>query len=390
MRQSILVGKKGGSMTKKLVVCFDGTWNKQDDDSDGKNTNVVRLYHSIQGIEAKPGAASSASDGDTIKWYDSGVGTKWYEHIRGGAFGYGLSLNIRQGYKFLIDHYAQGDEIYIFGFSRGAYTARSLVGLIRNSGLLDTARILKEDDPKYPFWRKPTSSGFVALEPDDVPHIVDAYQLYRTKDESADTDFALMFRDLYAHKAVKIKFLGVWDTVGALGIPFRLFDSFNAKHYRFHDQELSGIVENAYHAVAIDEHRKDYEETLWDPKRKVNQRLEQVWFAGAHADVGGGYEDDEHPLADATLAWMQAKAKLNGEGLNIPTLQSVDGEKLKAFRPTDSFKGFLGGFYRMFRDRHYRTMGKTTFGNESCSEIVKAVEGYSPRNPGFFETVITT
>ncbi|SEM23509.1 Uncharacterized alpha/beta hydrolase domain [Syntrophus gentianae] len=375
-------------MGKKLVVCFDGTWNKPDEKSDGKesNTNVARLYNSIKGIKTKLGKVTSAKDGDTVKWYDSGVGTKWYEHIRGGAFGYGLSLNIRQGYKFLIDQYAQGDEIYIFGFSRGAYTARSLVGLIRNSGLLDKAQILKAEDPKYNYWRKPSTSDFMKLKPDDIPHIMDAYQLYRNRDGSADTDFAIMFRDSYAHKDVRIKLLGLWDTVGALGIPFKLFESFNAEQYKFHDQELSGIVEYAYHAVAIDEHRENYDVTLWNPRQKVNQTIEQVWFVGAHADVGGGYEALEHPLSDATLAWMQEKARLNGKGLDIPALQPVDETKLATFTPTDSYNEFLGGVYRRIKDRHFREIGKTTFGNESLSPVVKKIIGYSPKNPGYAKT----
>ncbi|MBJ6749061.1 phospholipase effector Tle1 domain-containing protein [Geomonas anaerohicana] len=113
-------------MSKKLVVCFDGTWNKPDDGSDGKdtNTNVERLFASISGVNARSYSGGDLTAG-TLKWYDSGVGTKWFEHIRGGAFGYGLSLNIREGYKFLIDNYDPGDEIYVYGFSRGAYTARS-------------------------------------------------------------------------------------------------------------------------------------------------------------------------------------------------------------------------------------------------------------------------
>jgi uncharacterized protein (DUF2235 family) len=378
-------------MSRKLVVCFDGTWNKPDDKSDGKdsNTNVLRLYASIKGIEAKKGKISAAADGETIKWYDSGVGTNWYEHIRGGAFGYGLSLNIRQGYKFLIDHYVQGDEIYIFGFSRGAYTARSLVGLIRNSGLLDKAQILKADDPNYKSWGKPSLSDYMKLEPDEVPHIMDAYQLYRNHDGSADTDFAVKFRGSYAHKDVRIKLLGVWDTVGALGIPFKLFESFNADHYKFHDEELSGIVEYAYHAVAIDEHRENYDVTLWKPKQKVSQTMEQVWFVGAHADVGGGYDYPEHPLADATLAWMQEKAGLAGKGLDIPASQHVDDAMLVTSTPTDSYKEFLGGVYRMIKDRHYRTIGGTPFGNEYRSPVVTKVVGYSPKNPGYAETEIS-
>ena len=379
-------------MAKKLVVCFDGTWNKPDDTTDGKNsnTNVERLFVSIDGIPADAVGTAPVPDGATIKWYDTGVGTAWYEHIRGGAFGYGLSRNIRQGYKFLIDRYTSGDEIYIFGFSRGAYTARSLVGLIRNSGLLDRDVLLKGSDPKYTSWKKLTAEKFYRMDPDDVPHIMDAYQLYRNRDGSADSDFAVKFRTAYAYLDVKITFLGVWDTVGALGIPFKLFDSFNAEEYKFHDEELSGIVENAYHAVAIDEHRENYDVTLWKPKQKVNQAMEQVWFAGAHADVGGGYEVADHPLSDAALAWMQEKARLNGAGLSIAQIQPVNDVKLAAATPTDSYREFLGGLYRMIKDRHYRTMGSVEFGNEYRSPITGRIPGYRPNNPGFPETPVRT
>lgn len=375
-------------MPKKLVVCFDGTWNRPDDSSDGKdsNTNVERLFKAVVGTDAREYPGTALPAGSTLKWYDSGVGTKWYEHLRGGAFGYGLSLNIRQGYKFLIDNYEPSDEIYVYGFSRGAYTARSMVGLIRNSGLLDRAAILKVgtgDDEKYPSWQRPTPEVFRRMSADDIPHIMDAYQLYRNHDGSADTDFALKFRDRFAHKDVKVKLLGVWDTVGALGIPVKRFDSFNADHYRFHDQELSAIVENAFHAIAIDEHRENYDVTIWDPKQKFNQVMEQVWFVGAHADVGGGYEVEEHPLADASLAWMQRKSLLGGKGLAFSSIQKVDVDKLEKVQPTDSFKKFLGGVYRMFKDRHYRKMGATEYGNEFCSAICGQVPGYTPKNQGY-------
>lgn len=374
-------------MPRKLVVCFDGTWNKPDEKSDGKdsNTNVERLFDSIEGIDARH-AATTHPAGATFKWYDSGVGTKWYEHIRGGAFGYGLSLNIRQGYKFLIDHYEPGDEIYVYGFSRGAYTARSMVGLIRNSGLLDINSILtmkQGDEEKYPSWHRPSMEEFRKMSPEEVPHIIDAYQLYRNRDGGADSDFARDFRKRYAHGDVKIKLLGVWDTVGALGIPFKLFESFNAEHYQFHDQELSAIVENAFHVIAIDEHRENYDVTIWNPKQKVNQVMEQVWFAGAHADVGGGYSVEEHPLADAALAWMQRKSLLEGKGLTFTSIQKVDGMKLRQAQPTDSYKQFLGGVYRMLKDRYYRKMGATQYGNEFCSAVCGEIPGYAPKNQGY-------
>ena len=181
----------------------------------------------------------------------------------------------------------------MLGFSRGAYTARSLVGMIRNVGL---------------------------LTPDNIHRIDDAYGLYRNRDFSADTEEAQAFRSRYSRN-ISIKFLGVWDTVGALGIPLAALEWLNAAVYAFHDTELSGIVKNAAHAVAIDENRVDYQVTLWKQIAKVGQSVEQCWFIGAHADVGGGY--DSRDLSDITLNWMQAKARAAGLSIDPKKIATV-------------------------------------------------------------------
>jgi uncharacterized protein (DUF2235 family) len=232
---------------KKLVVCCDGTWNAPDDNDQIQDeiakdaeTNVIKAYRSILGEDTsgiRNGTPAKESSVPTFKWYDKGVGTRWYEHIRGGVFGFRLSRNIQKGYKFLIGHFEPGDEIYLLGFSRGAYTVRSLAGLIRNAGLLKVEYAPDDDPGKNPI-------------------LMDAYQLYRARDGSAETPFAQDFRKQHSHGDVKIKFLGVWDTAGKLGIPLRIAQQFNADHYAFHDVELSSIVENAYHALALDEHRR--------------------------------------------------------------------------------------------------------------------------------------
>jgi len=381
-------------MPRKVVICFDGTWNAPDKGGNVHNeidaeTNVVHIFRAIKGqnfgadVEKCTTQPPSIS---TLKWYDTGVGTKWYEHVRGGAFGFGLSRNIRQGYKFLIDNYVTGDELYIFGFSRGAYTARSLVGLIRNSGLLDKYKILKPNDPKYPNWKVTDGAQFAELDADDVPHIMDAYQLYRNRDGSADTPFAIDFRARYAFPGVRIKLLGVWDTVGALGIPLKVAQDFNVEQYGFHDMELSGIVENAFHAVAIDEHREDYKPTLWDPKQKPQQTVEQAWFIGAHADVGGGYENQ--PLSLITLAWMMEKAKLGRDGLEFDAagIPQTDGIDLAVLKPTDSFGQFMLGLYKVFNKPYLRPVLQTRYGFENIDQSVegkfKTDSGYKPKNPG--------
>ena len=336
-------------MPKRLLVFFDGTWNTPDDDGDldgNTSTNVRKLCEAVR-----------PKDGDgTVQevWYDEGVGTKWYEKVRGGAFGVGLSENIRQGYAKLAEKYAEGDEVWIFGFSRGAYTARSLVGMIRNAGL---------------------------LKPEHKELIPEAYSLYRTRDGGADSENAVFFRREFSRE-VRVHFLGVWDTVGALGIPLQSFNWFNRGFYQFHDTELSGIVANAFHAVAIDEHRESYSATLWEPKEKPNQRVEQVWFAGAHANVGGGYP--EGGLSDVTLAWMMKKAEDCGLALDPAKAPRLPGDTTR-LPIRDSYKQFLGGVYGIVSPRHYRRIGGTLHGAESVDvsvrERLSGNPDYRPKNP---------
>jgi uncharacterized protein (DUF2235 family) len=333
-------------MPKKIIIAFDGTWNTPDVKSEvagSKSTNVWKLYSSILAAD-KNGIAQK-------KWYDKGVGTAWYDRIRGGAFGVGLSDNILDGYRQLVNTYEAGDLVYIFGFSRGAYTARSLVGLIRNAGL---------------------------LKPENIDLTNEAYGLYRTRDEGADSDRARLFRDNFS-RTIGIHMLGIWDTVGALGVPLESFNWFNRSYYEFHDTELSAIVANAYHALAIDEWRKNYQCTLWDPKSKPNQHVEQVWFSGAHANVGGGYANNN--LSDVALVWMINKAIECGLEVDIKKVPCLPATTVPT---TNSYKEFLGGAYCQFNPPHYREIGKTAFGQESIDpsveERLKHDTQYKPKN----------
>jgi uncharacterized protein (DUF2235 family) len=266
-------------MPKRLVVCSDGTWNKPDQQQDGvlSPTNVTKLALAV--------ADQDAGGNPQLMFYDKGVGTSWYSKIIGGAFGAGLSKNIQDAYKFLVANYAPGDFLYLCGFSRGAYTVRSLAGLIRNSGLL-----------RREFAGK----------------VEDAYQLYRRRDDKShptDTE-ATLFRRSFAYE-MRIHFIGVWDTVGALGIPLEGPLRWINKAWQFHDVKLSRSVDHAYHALAIDEKRKAFAPTLWEKQPPLpgqpEQVLEQVWFAGAHSNVGGGYA--RHGLSDLALLWMMRKAE---------------------------------------------------------------------------------
>ncbi|MCG5513013.1 DUF2235 domain-containing protein [Ectothiorhodospira shaposhnikovii] len=333
---------------KNIIICFDGTWNTPNDSGDieqGANTNVYKLYEAIpathQGIPQR-------------KHYVPGVGTRWYNRISGGAFGVGLDRLIKQGYRALVDHYEDGDQIFVIGFSRGAYSARSLVGMIRNAGLVHRNR------------RREINA---------------AYELYRTRDEGPDTPGAIAFRERFSWEP-DIHALGVWDTVGALGVPLRSFDWFNARRYQFHDTELSGIVRNAFHAIAVDEHRSNYEATLWDPKHKPSQRIEQAWFSGAHADIGGGYQDAR--LADVALHWMAERMMECGLGIDKNQLAPVTDDNLLA-PAHDSFALFMKGMYQRVSSRYYRPLGTTLHGHEALQEMVlkrlKEKDDYRPRNP---------
>lgn len=334
-------------MPKKIIISFDGTWNTPDAKSEikgSKSTNVWKLHASILPTD---------KDGTTQdKWYDKGVGTAWYDRLAGGAFGVGLSEKILDGYRQLVTTYEAGDQIYLFGFSRGAYTARSLVGLIRNAGL---------------------------LKPEHIDLTNEAYGLYRTRDEGADSDSAKLFRDNFS-RVISIHMLGIWDTVGALGVPLESFDWFNKAYYEFHDTELSSIVHNAFQALAIDEWRKNYQCTLWDPKSKPSQRVEQVWFSGAHANVGGGYADNN--LSDIALVWMVNKAIECGLAVDTGKTPSLPTTTQPI---TNSYKEFLGGAYSQLTPPYYRDIGNTPFGQEaidpSVEDRLKHDAQYKPKNP---------
>jgi len=343
-------------VAKNIVLCFDGTWDTPGQAADPReddSTNVFRFYERV--------SAANAQGRTQFKWYNKGVGTEWYNRIGGGAFGLLLDKHIKDGYRILIKNYEGGDDIYLIGFSRGAYTARSLVGLIRNSGLLKT-----EDDD-----------------------LVDrAYTIYRSR-EDVDSEHALAFRKANS-RDINIKFVGVWDTVGSLGIPLKAFEHFDAGAYGFHDTKLSSIVQNAYHTLAVDENREPYAATLWGPQEPRDQArgqtLEQVWFSGAHADVGGGYTGT-HPVSDLTLRWMQKKA--SACGLDVEIVPAPSEDSLISCELHDSFKEFLQGVFSWFTQRYYRPIGESDDGpqrrDQSVRERAVSRTDYRPKNKGLFE-----
>jgi hypothetical protein len=265
-----------GFTMKRLIVCFDGTWNAAD--SEKAETNVARMYHAIR--------ANSGDDNiHQLAFYERGVGTTMSKAINlfAGATGLGVGDNIRSAYLNLAKNYLPGDEIYLFGFSRGAFSARSLAGLISACSLL-----------------KRQSLGAIHK----------AWNFYRDAKVRNPQAFHLS-SGAEIHDDVTIKFLGVWDTVGALGVPVGIFGSkLSGEVFQFHDTSPSRIVKHASHALAIDEKRDEFVPTFWTGKAPEGATVEQVWFAGCHSDVGGGYA--EHRMSDIPLRWMAKRAELQG------------------------------------------------------------------------------
>jgi uncharacterized protein (DUF2235 family) len=378
---------------RRLILCFDGTWNKPED-----QTNVSRIYSAI--------ADQHAGCPAQLKFYDEGVGSSQGSRVTGGALGWGLDANILEGYCWLINQYvASGDsppesdgevftagpDIFILGFSRGAFTARSLVGLINRCGLIKPGMIEKR---VHPITKKEDSRA----TPDSAL-VKEAWQLYRREFdagvESRLQEPCAKFRRDHCYN-VKVKVLGVWDTVGALGVPMFSKTPLARAKYGFHDTSLGRIIENAYHAVAIDEQREDYQVALWSAKHEPGTKeVEQRWFPGAHANVGGGYRDDLLP--DPPLRWIAQMAIKHGleftdqqemarghlcAKCDLPQDFELRGDEyLSPVR--DSYADFLGGTYRVlrtvsFRGRYYRPM-LTQGVNETIDESAHMKWSADPR-----------
>src|SRR6266540_5618021 len=271
---------------KRLILCLDGTWNSDD----GKEvTNIVRIRDLIDPKFFSPDRKEIWAQ---RVYYDSGVGTGLTKRDKfiGGGTGAGLEENVRQAYRFLSDHYEPGVEIYIFGFSRGALTARSLAGFIGAGGLLTPERCTREnEDRAWTFYRTPPG-GRVPFERRELNK--------------------LSFPD------VRIKCLGVFDTVGSRGMPTELFRTMNRRKYGFHDVTLGSNVDHALHALAIDEKRGPFGASVWQyPNHKDNLSVEQVWFPGVHKNIGGGYPD--RGISDLCLEWMLSRIEAKNLGLRL-------------------------------------------------------------------------
>ena len=301
-------------MSKTIVFCADGTWNgpgEADHDSqDSPASNVFKLFANLDGVESldslqlakeqeKVSRGTSGSVRQVAK-YIHGVGdsTNILDKLLGGAAGAGLITRIVRGYTFISRNYANDDAIILVGFSRGAYTARALAGLIAARGLLDGSSVDLED--KESAYRAGCAVWYdyrkAALANDPVG-------LGKLEETILDLPAFISRPRLPALiPGVRIRCVAVWDTVGALGIPEYNREKFRIDAFRFCDTRLSRLVDRGLHAVSIDERRADFTPTLWD----TDTRITQVLFPGAHADVGGGYPiaNKESGLSNGALAWM--------------------------------------------------------------------------------------
>ncbi len=310
---------------KRIAIFCDGTWNRPDAEH---LTNVAKLSNATMrvGTDKQTGATISQ-----MVIYVPGVGTgrgsSWVsrkiDQYGGGAFGWGLDATLMEAYSHLAANYEIGDQIYIFGFSRGAFTARSLAGLIRTAGL-PTPEKISEIPSALAQYRKrngkthPDDDGPMKFRRDFSPKIA-------TSTDEIDDRKA---RGLTAY-LLKIAYVGVWDTVGALGVPnaFLISGLFN-KRYKFHDLQLSSSVRAARHAVAVDEQRRSFLPTVWDNLEDLNHRLPdgeadryfQQWFPGTHGAVGGG--GAIVGLSAGTLQWIAKGAEEAGLEINHAMLEA--------------------------------------------------------------------
>lgn len=326
----------------RIVICADGTWNRPETDlSKDFPTNVLKVARAI-----KPVATGKISQ---QVFYDWGIGS-YYNPTIAGATGKGLHKNILDDYRYIVQNYSPGDELYFFGFSRGSYTIRCLCGLINNCGIL----------------KRP-----------DAALIQTAFEHYKKPGpaHAPEGEKSLEFRDHYAHKSRKIKFVGVWDTVGAMGIPISFLGLFDDKD-EFYDTKIGKNVSIARHALAIDEHRSDFVPTVWIPQPEMD--IQQVWFSGAHSNIGGSYKADKDGclLSDIPLQWMLREAKKAGLSLEKHLIQNIKANPLATLH--DSRRSFYRVKNKFYRPINHQK-GEILI-HQSVKQRWEQISSYRPSN----------
>jgi uncharacterized protein (DUF2235 family) len=282
-------------MAKNIVICCDGTGNEFGD----KNSNVVKLYQML------------VLDAFQVAYYHPGVGTmgarsaltrvgKLWTKVLGLAFGYGASDNVADAYQFLMRNFKPGDQVYVFGFSRGAYTARALCGMLRMVGLL------REDN-----------EGLIP------------YAIRMVKSKQPDFAVAAKFKRTFSREC-KPHFVGVWDTVTSMGWIY------NPVRFPFTKTAKNPDFNIVRHAISIDERRAFFRQNLFGPPNNPAQSVEEVWFAGVHSDVGGSYPEPESQLSKLALRWMLCEALPAGLRVDLQRQADILGGKPPYVAPSPS------------------------------------------------------
>lgn len=374
-------------MSKNIILLSDGTGNSN---IKGRGTNVFKLYEAID-FKGLYGPM------EQVAFYDDGVGTEELKPLKllGGAFGWGLARNVRNLYKRLVQVYAPDDKIYLFGFSRGAFTVRTLAGLIASEGILDNAKYPGDEDLDLA--------------------VLQLYENYRARHKALlegilYEPFMRMFFNAYGEgrpalhgdHSKKIEFIGVWDTVDAVGLPFdEATAAWNTLIFRFKfpDRTLNENIRRACHALSIDEQRESFHPLLWnngcpdpDDKNKTvpDPRIEQVWFPGVHSNVGGGYP--QQGLSLVALDWMMNRAEAAGLQF-IPTEKAFVHDQEYAYDKLYDSRSGLGVYYQ-YQPRDIASLCRDNgialpkIHLSAFQRIGEGVFGYAPGNlPDNFEVV---
>jgi uncharacterized protein (DUF2235 family) len=356
-------------MAKNIILCSDGTGNR---DIKGRGTNVFKLFEAVDLNEHRVNPLLDQQ----LAFYDDGVGTGGSTLLRavGGAAGYGLKRNVKDLYRALSRVYDEGDRIYLFGFSRGAFTVRTLAGLIGTCGI-----VKGESCPTTHDLRRAVEAAYVAYRTRYGSALLKGLRRLR---RAPDSDCAIQrFQQQHpVHTGVSIEFIGVWDTVDAVGMPFALAELINrfVYQFKFPTSALGPYVKRACHALSIDDARLAFEPVLWTGP---DERIEQVWFAGAHSNVGGGYPKQGMSLV--ALDWMLGHAET--AGLRI---HQMDRQLFRSHASVDDMlydpRSGMGCFYRWApRDlaKYCRASGIAPRIHLTVAErIAHATDDYAPGN----------
>jgi uncharacterized protein (DUF2235 family) len=392
---------------RRLALCLDGTWNNRDD-----STNVLHHFGLATECHDHPLGTDTVTQ---LKFYLEGVGTGPLDKITGGGFGFGLETNVRAAYNWLVQNFEDAhplkpaDEIYIFGFSRGAFTARSLVGFISTCGLLRRGAPLTVNQlwqnycllgREHEHHTGPLTALFGEGAPEfrRLPNLLwDPWLIRRQEIEEArgtDRVPGQRVRDLNDteellvrwSRRVRITYLGVYDTVGAVGWDALAIPGVQSRLALHHNMRPTTLIQQCRHALALDEHRSNFRHTPFvayigpNPTDELGRlegmertreqsgarnlatsmatawtdRIEQRWFVGAHSNVGGGYQSN--PLAQEPLKWL-----LDGAcraGLICDHAADVVKSPVGRLGPRDSFLEFATPVWTtvLRAKRHYRTI----------------------------------